>query len=133
MSDQAAFVGSLYAAFGRGDLGFILERCAPDISWDSNCDADRVPWGGRRQGTDGVTAFFQHLTGHLAFEAFEPAAPHVSGDTVFVLGRTRARHRNAGQGVFDCEWVHVFTLADGRLVRFQEFYDTAAVERALSA
>ena len=132
MSDQAAFVGSLYAAFGRGDLAFILERCAADILWESNCDPDRVPWGGRREGPEGVTAFFQNLIGHLDFEVFEPGPPHANGNTVFVLGRTRARHKHAGQGVFDCEWVHVFTLADGRLDRFQEFYDTAAVERALS-
>ncbi len=131
MVDHAAFVGSLYAAFGRGDLGFILEQCAADIAWESNCDADRVPWGGRREGLAGVTAFFQNLTGHLEFEVFEPGPPRVSGDTIFVLGRTRARHRHAGQGVFDCEWVHVFTMADGRLARFQEFYDTAAVEHAL--
>ena len=132
MSDHAALVQSLYAAFGRGDLGFILDRCAPDIVWESNCDPARVPWGGAHHGTAGVTAFFQALTGNLAFEAFEPGDAHVSGEKVFVLGRTRARHAHGGQGAFDSGWVHVFTIADGRLARFAEFYDTAAVERALA-
>lgn len=133
MTDHSAFVASLYAAFGRGDLTFILGHCAPDIAWESNADPDRVPWGGTWTGAAGVTGFFQALTGAVEFEAFEPGRFLPSTDTVVVLGRTRARHRHAGRGVFDSAWVHVFTVRDGRLSRFQEFYDTAAIERALTA
>lgn len=132
MSEPMSIVQSLYGAFGRGDLGAILDRCAAGISWESNCDATRVPWGGTRSGRAGVTGFLQLLTGTVDFEVFEPRTFHGSGDTVFVQGLTRARHRLGGRGVFESAWVHIFTIADGRLTRFQEFYDTAAIERALA-
>ena len=47
-----------------------------------------------------------------------------------VLGHTKARFRTGAQGVFDSDWAHVFTVKDGKLAAFREFYDTAAMERA---
>jgi ketosteroid isomerase-like protein len=133
MTDVASFVRSLYAAFGKGDMGTILDSLDPAVEWWSNCDGATVPWGGRRVGIDGAASFFQALGDNLDFEVFEPGEFHAAGDTVTVLGRTRARNKRANHGVFDCEWVHVFTVRDGKLTRFREFYGTAAVERALAA
>jgi hypothetical protein len=31
------------------------------------------------------------------------------------------------------EWAHIFTLKSGKLIRFQEFYDTAAIVGAIAA
>jgi ketosteroid isomerase-like protein len=80
-----------------------------------------------------VQGFFAALIGTVEIEAFEPRSFFPSGDTVLVLGHTRARHREAGRGVFASDWAHVFTVRDGRQAGFQEFYDTAAIERALAA
>ncbi len=132
MFDNTAFVASLYAAFGRGDVPAILAVVDPAIDWVSNCAAGTVPWGGTRTGLTGATSFFQALGETMDFEVFEPGKFIDSGDSVAVTGRTRARHKHAGRGMFDCEWVHIFTIRDGKLTRFQEFYDTAAVERALA-
>jgi uncharacterized protein len=133
MTDAAAFVRSLYAAFGQGDVKSILDSLDPAIERRSNGDIRTIPWGGRRNGIDGAASFFQALGDNLDFEAFEPREFHPAGDTVTVIGRTRARNRKAGRGVFDCEWVHLFTVTNGKLARFLEFYDTAAIEHALSA
>ena len=133
MTDHSDFVRTLYAAFGRGDLPTILDNCHKDVEWVSNGDPARIPWTGARSGVDGVTAFFVSLGTHLDFEVFEPRQFCPSGDVVIVLGYTEARHKHAGHGVFACEWVHAFTVRDGRLARFHEFYDTAAIERALAA
>ena len=133
MTDTVTFVQSLYAAFGRGDLKSILDVSDPAIEWVSNGSPTTIPWAGTHTGHAGATEFFVALGGHLDFEAFEPRQFLPSGETVAVLGRTRARHKNAGQGVFDCEWAHFFTIRNGKLVRFQEFYDTAAIEHALAA
>ena len=120
MENHTAFVQSLYASFGRGDLGAILDACDPAIAWSSNADAGRIPWGGARHGKDGVTAFFVALGGNLDFEAFEPRQFFPSGDTVIVLGHTRARFKTGGHGVFASDWAEVFTVRGGKLVSFQE-------------
>ena len=133
MTDTLTFVRSLYAAFGRGDVPGILATLDPAIVWISNGDPATIPWAGTRTGPEGALSFFQALGGALDFEVFEPGRFLESGDTVTVLGRTRARHKAGGHGVFECEWAHIFTIRNGKLARFQEFYDTAAIERALAA
>lgn len=133
MPANADFVRKLYAAFGRGDINCILENLDPAVEWVSNGDAELIPWGGRRNGISGAASFFQSLADNLDFDAFEPREFFESGDTVIVIGRTRARVKNRGGGIFDCEWAHVFTLRNGKLARFHEFYDTAAIATAIAA
>lgn len=133
MTDNPAFVRSLYDAFGRGDLQTILDNVDPAIEWVSNGSGETIPWGGTRSGRAGVASFFQALGDNLDFEAFEPRQFLDAGDAVTVLGRSRARSKGNGGGTFDSEWAHIFTIRDGKVARFQEYYDTAAIERALAA
>lgn len=132
MADNCSFIRSLYAAFGRGDVKTILDNVDPSIEWISNGDAKAIPWGGRRKGVAGTAYFFKSLSENLDFEIFEPRDFFDAGDTVIVIGRTRARLKSSG-GVFDCAWAHVFTVKNGKLSRFREFYDTAAIVSAIAA
>lgn len=124
-------IRSLYAAFGRGDVKSILDALDPLIEWLSNGDARIIPWGGRRGGLAGAASFFEALADNLDFEAFESRVYFEDGDTVVVLGRTRARVKSGG--VFDSDWAHVFTFRNGKLLRFREFYDTKSIADALEA
>lgn len=124
-------IRSLYAAFGRGDVKTILDSLDPTIEWVSNGDGKIIPWGGRRGGVSGAASFFQSLADNLEFEAFEPREFFEDGETVIVVGRTRARVRNGG--VFDSDWTHIFSLKNGKLLRFREFYDTKSIADALAA
>ncbi len=133
MTDNSAFIRMLYDAFGRGDVQTILDNVDPAIEWVSNINGDTVPWGGKRSGKAGVASFFQALAENLDFEVFAPHQFLDAGEAVTVLGRTRARFKTGGHGLFDSEWVHIFTIASGKLTRFQEFYDTAATELARAA
>jgi ketosteroid isomerase-like protein len=133
MSDNSKLIRALYDAFGRGDVKAILDNLDPSIEWVSNGDGKVIPWGGKRAGVMGAASFFQSLADNLEFEIFEPHQFFDSGDTVTVLGRTRARVKKGGAGIFDCEWAHIFTLRNGKLIRFQEFYDTAAIIDAIAA
>jgi len=130
MTDAISFIRMLYAAFSAGDVKTVLDNLDPAVEWRSN--GDGFPWGGRREGIAGAASFFQALADNLDFEAFEPGEFHDAGDTVTVLGHTRARYKMAGRGILDCDWVHILSIKDGKLSRFIEFYDTAAIERALA-
>lgn len=125
-------IRSLYTAFGRGDVKSILDRLDPEIEWVSNGDGKVIPWGGRRGGIAGAASFFQSLADNLDFEAFEPRDFFEAGETVTVLGRTKARVKKGG-GVFDSEWAHVFTLKNRKLLLFREFYDTKSIVDAIVA
>jgi ketosteroid isomerase-like protein len=132
MTDPLTYVHEMYAAFGRGELKAILDRVDPAITWVSSTKAEAVPWRGTYTGAAGVAMFFEALVGNLDFQAFEPRLFHAAGDTIVVLGRSLARVRKTGK-TFDSEWAHVFGFAGDKLVRFQEFYDTAAIVAAFSA
>ncbi|MBM3624750.1 MAG: ketosteroid isomerase [Alphaproteobacteria bacterium] len=124
-------IRSLYAAFGRGDVKSILDALDPTIEWLSNGDAKIIHCTGRRDGVAGAASFFQALADNLDFEAFEPKEFFEAGETVIVLGHTKARVKEGG--VFDSDWAHVFTLKNGKLLRFREFYDTKSIADAVAA
>jgi len=128
---NADLVRSLYTAFGRGDVKTVLDNLDPAVTWSSNC-GPAIPWGGTRHGIAGAASFFEALGGNLDFEKFEPREFFAADGTVIVLGHTQARPKRNGHR-FDSDWVHVFTIANGKVVRFREFYDTAAVAAALTA
>jgi len=130
MPDNKAFVQSLYAAFGRGDVPFILAHLDESIVWTSTCSSGAIPWGGIRNGRPGAMSFFQALADNLDFELFEPRQLAADGELLFVHGRTVAKARSTGRK-FDSEWAHLFSIGDGRVKRFQEFYDTDAILAAL--
>jgi len=130
MVDKKAFVQNLYAAFGRGDVPAILAALDESVEWVSTCNAEVVPWGGARSGHSGAQSFFAALGQNLDFQLFEPNQFAADGDLVFVRGRTIALVNATGRK-FDSEWVHVFTFAGNKVKRFQEFYDTAAIQAAL--
>lgn len=133
MTDNADFIRSLYDAFKRGDVQTILDNLDPSIEWASHGDGALIPWGGRRSGRQGAASFFQALADNLDFEAFEPRRFLSGGDSVMVTGRTRARTKGREGATLDLEWAHVFTIADGKVKSFDEFYDTQAVAKAMAA
>jgi ketosteroid isomerase-like protein len=132
MAADADFVRSLYAAFGRGDMKTIFDNLDPAIIWTSNREGSNIPWSGTWRGIAGVTSFFEALGGNLEFERFESRAFFAADGTVVVLGHTAGRLKSNGQAV-DADWVHVYTIANGKVARFQEIYDTAPVVAALAA
>ena len=46
------------------------------------------------------------------------------GDKVFVLGRYAMKVKKTGKAMTS-DWVHIFTIADGKVKTFREFLDTA--------
>lgn len=91
MSDNKALVQSLYAAFGRGDVPFILANLDESIAWSSSDASGSVPWGGARNDRKAVLGFFETLAASLDFETFNPRRFAAEGGLVFVQGRTVAK------------------------------------------
>jgi ketosteroid isomerase-like protein len=131
MAAGADFIRSLYAAFGRGDMKTIFDNLDPAIIWTSNREGSNIPWSGTWRGASGVASFFEALSGHLDFKRFEPRDFFEADGTVVVLGYTGGRMKHNGQAV-EADGVHVYTIANGKVARFQEIYDTAPVVVALA-
>jgi len=122
-------VQEAYAAFGRGDIQSILDRLSDDIVWLGVYGASpKVPTSGERRGKAAIATFFKQVAETVNFSSFEPKEFVATGDKVVCLGHYKAT-TNVG-GSFDSDFAMVFTLKNGKVVRFQEFTDSAAVNAA---
>lgn len=121
-------IRSAYAAFGRGDIQGLLALIDPQVEWE-NPGPREVSWAGSFPGHEGVGKFFSALGTSIDFEVFEPQAFFAQGDRVVVLGTERARVKRTGK-TFTNAWAHAFTLVGGKVVKFHEYSDSAAVAAA---
>ncbi len=125
MSDaNIAFIQSLSAAFQRGDIAAITAASAPQITWEVNGRVQDHPLLGLRQGPRGVQDFFETVVQVQDMSEFSPCEFYADGEKVFVLGHYAWTIRRSGWPVAS-NFVHIFTVRDGKLTAFVEFTDTA--------
>jgi ketosteroid isomerase-like protein len=118
-----------YAAFQRGDIPGLIELLADDIDWWVPGEPEQIPQAGRVSGRAAVGEFFGRLAESEEITHFEPREFIAQGDKVVVTGNYKGRTRPAGRD-YDLDWLHVFTVRDGRIAAFREYLDTAALADA---
>lgn len=119
-------IHQLYEAFASDGLDRVLELCDPECVVTQD---DRLPWGGRHEGLDGVATFGALLGGTIHSTITEDAL-FEAGDRVVQYGRSRGTVLANGAS-FDLPEVHVWTLRDGKVVAAEFYGETAAMLRAL--
>jgi hypothetical protein len=124
-----ALVKSLYAAFGKGDIATIVGAVTPDVDWEAVGRTSDFPTLGPRKGPAAVQEFFGLVGSNLTFSEFSPKEFYAVGDKVFVLGRYAMTVKKTGKSMAS-DWVHIFTIAGGKVAIFREFLDTARAAEA---
>jgi len=119
-----------YAAFALGDLDAVVENMHDDIEWHQ---AQGLAHGGVYYGLDEVRRNVFHPLDRDWWDEFvvTPEQYLDAGSDVVVLGRYTGVARGTGK-VLDVPFVHVWTFAEGRAVRFRQFLDTAGWVEALA-
>ena len=133
MNDKevAALVQQGYSLFSQGDIPGVLKLMSPNVSWELP-QVDNVPFTGHFQGVEGVARFFSALAGALDIVKFEPREFIAQGNKVLVLGESRYRVKGQNEE-FDTRWVDVLTVDNGAISSYEQFADTAKLERAFRA
>lgn len=124
-----ALVQRTYAAFSAGDIAAILANGTPDIVWISGGSRDDFPTLGHWDGLEGAAGFFAAVAKHDTFTSFDVKSIHAADGMVFALGHYGITATATGKH-FESDFVHVFTIANAKVARFQEFTDTAAFLKA---
>jgi ketosteroid isomerase-like protein len=127
-------IEAVYAAFGRGDVPFILDRSSEHTAWDfSVAAASEVPWHQPVRSRTELPGFFQAMAENVTFEAFEPRAFVTDGRNVIVKLRVAYTVKRTGRRV-DEEQVQWWSFDDaGRIAGLRHYEDTASVRDAWSA
>lgn len=129
---STGIVRQVYAGFARKDLPAILEMQAEDAQWSVAGPPDLIPWAAPPPGKEGVAQFLRTLGQYLAAERFEIRDYLESGDTVVALGFQSGRVL-PNDVSYEFEFVHVWTLRQGRVASFRVYYDTSYVVSRLKA
>ncbi len=121
---------NIYRAFDTGDMAAFAGALAPDIVWneaESYPYADRNPYVGAQAIMEGVFARTAE-----DFDGFAVSMTDLidGGDRVVALGRYSGISRATGTKL-DAQAAHVWTLADGKVVRFQQHIDTLGTARTM--
>jgi len=130
---SAEVVRTLYDAFRRGDVPAVLALLDEQVEWH---EAEGSPYHPGRDGWVGPDAVVANLFEPMGADWTEflvrPQAYHDAGDVVAVEVRYEATHSGTGR-VLDAQSCHVWTVVEGRIVRFQQYMDTAQMRHVMGA
>ena len=117
-----------YQMFQSGDIPQLLDRCHDDAAW-IDPEVEHVSFSGAHQGKADIACYFKTLDEDAQALRFNPKEFIAEGDKVIVTGEATWLSRLTGR-TYEGSWVHVFTMRDGKIARFENYFDTAAAERA---
>jgi len=130
---HVATIQGLYAAFAAGDVPNVLAAFDPKIEWR---EAESNPYKLDGRAWVGPDAIVENLFAKLAGEwddfAVDPRSYHDAGDSVVVEGRYTGRFLATERAV-DAQFCHVWRLRDGKIASFQQYVDTAQMQRAMGS
>jgi ketosteroid isomerase-like protein len=121
--ENISVINRIYEAFGQRDFAAVLDLLGPAIEWiaaDNSPLADRSPYRGLDDVREGplkrIAAGFESLTVRVD-EIFS------ADDRVVALGHYDGVYKANGRR-FRAQVAHIWTLADGKAVKFQQYVDT---------
>ncbi len=129
-SQNIDVVKKAYEHFKTGDLQGLLAQFSDDISWHTP-GFPKVPYAGRFRSRGEVAQFFVGLGKTAQFERFEPQEYLAREDRVVVFGFYAGLGRETGRP-FATDWAMLFTVRNGKIAAFREFFDTANLGSAFS-
>ena len=121
--ENISVINRIYEVFGQRDFAAVLDLFGPTIEWIAAVNsplADRSPYRGLDEVRDGV---FTRIA--AGFESLMVRVDEIfsAGDKVVALGFYDGVY-NANGKRFQAQVAHIWTLADGKAVKFQQYVDT---------
>ena len=120
-------IKSLYQAFAAGDIDSVRTLLDPSVEW---IESDGIPYSGTFKGYEAV------LTGVFAKigAEWDNFTAHVdqfidAGDIVVTLGTDSGTYKATGQNM-SAPTASIWTLKDGKVIKFRQYIDTLAVVNA---
>ncbi len=124
-------VRQAYVDFSKGDVLSALDKFAENAEWVQP-GGPEVPLSGIYRGRVQIAGFFLGLNTTLEFTRFNINEYIAKGNEVVVIGSYEARIK-ATEKTYSSDFVSIFTIDSGKIVRYETYHDTAAVVSANNA
>ena len=130
MATNKEILESAYASFAKGDVPAVLAAMDPNIEWN---EAEGFPiYSGTLVGPQAIVDGVFMRMGEIGDNfSVNPTQLVADGDTVVALGTYSWNHKGSGKPA-EVKIAHVWTFADGRVIRFQQHVDTARVRELIA-
>lgn len=129
--DNVGVIQSLYDAFAKGDVPGVLAGLDEQVVWN---EAENFPYadGNPYIGHDAVVnGVFARIGAEWEYwNLVDMSLSEMGSDHVFATGRYSAKHKRTGRSI-NAQFVHVWTLKDGKAMQFQQYADTKQVAAAV--
>lgn len=125
-------VKDLFSAIGRRDVPTILNYLDENVDWQSPATGTMVKeisWSKPRHGKTEVSAFFNEVRSKLILDDMAYTTIMADGDHVVAEGSIRGNVISTGC-FFRADFAMVFTLRNGKIVHFRNYYDSAEIAAA---
>ena len=118
-----------FEAFGQGDIQGALNTFAENVDFQSPVTRhahQEMSWARPRHSRGEVADFFKELAEKMLVRSMEPREFTAQGDRVIVEGKNTGIVKSTGRS-YEHDWVMVFTIQDGKIIKHRHYYDTADV------
>jgi hypothetical protein len=130
--ENSEIVKKLFECFGSGDIPGAMNLFAEEVEFQSPVTGSAhkyITWSDKRTSKSEIGAFFMEMNEKVQPEKMVIKKIISEGKRVVVEGRNAGSARSTGKR-YEHDWVMLFDLEKGKIVRNLHFYDPADVERA---
>jgi uncharacterized protein len=121
-AENVEIVKQVYAAFSKGDVAAILAVLSNDVEWEEP-DNPFNPAAGTRHGHSGFLEWLRIGKESEEIAVLELRQFLTDHSTVAVVGFMKCVAKSTGKS-YESDFVHLVTFREGKIARFQEFFDT---------
>jgi ketosteroid isomerase-like protein len=128
--ENVKVVRGMYQAFASGDIPVIIAALDPQVEWweaENFIYADKNPYLGPDAVLGGV---FMRIANEWDGFAVSPEAVLDAGDVSVGHGYYSGTCKQTGERV-RAQFAHFFTFREGKIIKFQQYTDTAQFLKAV--
>ena len=129
--DNVSIIEGIYKSFGAGDVESVLAKFDPNIEWN---EAENFPYadGNPYIGGDAIVQGVFARIGEEwdGFHLVDLNLHDMSNNMVLVTGRYQGTYKKNGKAM-DVQMAHIWTLNNGKVIRFQQYADTKGVAKVI--
>ncbi len=130
-AENVKTVEGMYAAFAKGDIPTVLAAMDPQVEWweaENFIYADGNPYVGPEAVVQGV---FMRIGMEWDNFAVTPTEVLDAGDIAIGYGYYSGTYKQTGKQA-RAQFAHFFTFRDGKVVKFQQYTDTAQFQQVVA-